>query len=253
MVSKPRLHHVPSFVHLLNRGVEKRTIFIDHNDYHRFLISIPYYALGFTDLSTYLKNLKQRLKLPTFNATFQVGLKELEKKKRLEEARPLVDILAFALMPNHFHLLLRQIIEGGIALFTQRLSNSYAKYFNTKHERIGPLFQGVYKSILIETDEQLLHVSRYIHLNPTELVSTKRKAIISFLRHYSWSSYPAYLGLQNNGLEKLINKEPILGYFNKSIWVKGQKVSRNKEVSYQKFVESYLENPAIGIENLALE
>lgn len=109
-------------------------------------------------------------------------------------------------MPNHFHLLLKQNIDNGITEFAGKFSNSYTKYYNTKYNRIGPLFQGEFKAIIIESDEQLVHVSRYIHLNPTS------SNLVKNLDQYEWSSYPEYLGQVKNGF---CDKEVVLGHFKK--------------------------------------
>ena len=106
-------------------------------------------------------------------------------------------------MPNHFHFLLKQNQEKGIFEFISKLSNSYAKYFNTKNRRKGPLLEGEFKAVHIETNEQLLHVSRYIHLNP--LVGYVAKD----LETYKWSSYLEFT--QNH--EALCSKEVILNQF----------------------------------------
>lgn len=90
-------------------------------------------------------------------------------------------------MPNHFHLQVRQLKENGISIFMSQVLNSYTKYFNTKYERVGALFQGAFKSVLIETDEQLIHLSRYIHLNPVVSGISKNP------EDYHWSSYHEYL------------------------------------------------------------
>lgn len=90
-------------------------------------------------------------------------------------------------MPNHFHFLIKQLKEKGISIFLSQLSNSYTKYFNVKYGRIGPLLQGAFKAVRIETDEQLVHVSRYIHLNP--VVS----GIVKLPEEYTWSSYQEYI------------------------------------------------------------
>ena len=99
-----------------------------------------------------------------------------------------VSVLSFCLMPNHFHLVVKQRKENGIKNYLANISNSYTKFFNTKHDRVGPLLQGTFKAVWIETDEQLLHVVRYIHLNPVEA------GIVQAPENYLWSSYPAYLG-----------------------------------------------------------
>lgn len=91
-------------------------------------------------------------------------------------------------MPNHFHFLVRQIQDKGISIFMSQLTNSYTKYFNTKYKRVGPLFQGAFKAVRVVTDEQLVHLSRYIHLNPIVSLLTKS------LMNYPWSSFFEYSG-----------------------------------------------------------
>ena len=110
-------------------------------------------------------------------------------------------------MPNHFHLLLKQLNDGGVQEFIRKVSNSYSKYFNTKNKRVGPLFQGEFKAVTIESDEQLLHVSRYIHLNP--YVS----GLVKDLKDFRYSSYLDFIGLRN---DTLCNKKVILSFFKSS-------------------------------------
>ena len=107
-------------------------------------------------------------------------------------------------MPNHFHFLLKQLRDDGITEFASKLTNSYTKYFNTKHTRVGPLFQGEFKAVLIESDEQLLHLSRYTHLNPLVSYLTKN------LNSYEWSSYGEYAGNQPG----ICAKKDVLAFFN---------------------------------------
>lgn len=107
-------------------------------------------------------------------------------------------------MPNHFHLLLKQTENGGITEFLSKISNSYTKYFNNKNHRVGPLLQSEFKAVLIETDEQLLHLSRYIHLNP--VVSY----LVKDLSLYPWSSYKEFINYSSNGFCK---KEEVLNFF----------------------------------------
>lgn len=102
-----------------------------------------------------------------------------------------VSILGFCLMPNHFHFLLQQKETNGIPRFISNVQNSYAKYLNTKTKRTGSLFQAMFKAVRLETDEQLLHVLRYIHLNP--LTSYVIKSFAD-LEEYPWSSYYDYTG-----------------------------------------------------------
>lgn len=163
--------------HILNRGVAQAPIFLSPKEYKRFLELIDYYRFSDASLS--------------FSHFSRLCLKDKEDfRNNLKEK--MVEIFAFCLMPNHFHLLLRQLTEGGIAKMLANLQNSYARFFNIKHQRSGALFQSMFKAIRIETDEQLLHVSRYIHLNPSSSFLVK----IKDLSNYSWSSFPEYLGNQ---------------------------------------------------------
>lgn len=98
-------------------------------------------------------------------------------------------------MPNHFHLLLKQNKNNGISEFLRKICDSYIKYFNLRHKRQGPLLQGAFKAVLIESDEQLLHLSRYIHLNP--FVAN----LVDDLSDYKWSSYPDYFSSTNQYTE----------------------------------------------------
>lgn len=162
--------------HIFNRGSDMRDIFLQTRDYRRFKQTFFYYQfLGpkprFSNLTKY--------KISNFNP--------LSNDKW-------VDTLCYCLMPNHFHFLTRQLKEKGIATFISQLSNSYTKYFNTKYKRIGALFQGVFKAVRIETDEQLIHTSRYIHLNPVVADVSKK------LELYPWSSYSEYTRPLTTGL-----------------------------------------------------
>lgn len=102
-------------------------------------------------------------------------------------------------MPNHFHFLLTQSTEEGISKFMGLIQNSYTKYFNLRKKRVGSLFQGQFKAKRVETNEQLLHLSRYIHLNPYSSFVVKT---LEDLKEYPWSSLPNYLGINQNGFLK---------------------------------------------------
>ncbi|MBI2330135.1 transposase [Candidatus Daviesbacteria bacterium] len=172
------------FYHIYNRGVEKRTIFEKQWDYSRLIKTIRYYQL-----------LGPKPKLSKFVAG-SVFKPDINKK--------IVDIICYCLMPNHFHFLIKQLEDGGITEFISKLSNSYTKYYNVKYNRVGPLLQGEFKAVLIESDEQLIHVSRYIHLNPIA------SFLIKDLNEYRWSSYKEYIENNTNGI---CNKEDILNFF----------------------------------------
>ena len=117
-----------------------------------------------------------------------------------------IDIVAYCLMPNHFHLLVKQNVNLGITKFLGDFQNSYVKFFNLRNDRVGPLFQGRFKAVNIISDEQLLHVSRYIHLNP----SSSNIVRIDRLTNYKWSSLPEYLNKLNFNF---CQKETILNNF----------------------------------------
>lgn len=156
--------------HLYNRGVAKQEIFFEDGDYLHFLLALVYYLEETPSLKL---SLSTKFEKPTIKSSFP--------------KKPLVEVLVFCLMPNHFHLLVKQLIDAGISTFIRRALNSYTRYYNVKHERVGTLFQGVFKASLIEDDNQLLQVSRYIHLNP--FVS----GLVDSPIRYQWSSYRSYL------------------------------------------------------------
>lgn len=165
------------YYHIFNKAIYGVQTFQDARDHKRFIETLFYYAL----LDKKPKY-SSRKKLPN----------------NIDYSKKLVDIICYCLMPNHFHLLLKQSSDNGIAQFIRNLCNSYTKYFNVKRKRNGPLFQGRFKAVLVETNEQLLHLSRYIHLNP--LVSY----IVNDLKSYPWSSYTEYTSSTNNQCEKQI-------------------------------------------------
>ena len=105
---------------------------------------------------------------------------------------PLLDILAYVLMPNHFHFEIKELVGGGKAKFFQKLATAYTSYFNKRHDRTGRLFESKYKAVGVESGEQLIHLSRYIHTNPA--YSSKSETAIEDLKTYPWSSLPNYLG-----------------------------------------------------------
>ncbi|MBI4999429.1 transposase [Candidatus Gottesmanbacteria bacterium] len=169
--------------HVLNRGTGSQPIFGGKRDYQRIWEAIFYYQNQNPGLSY-----SHFARLPLEQRTD--FLNKLKAKSNF-----LVEIITLCLLPNHFHLLLKQIKNGGISLFMSNLSNSYTRYFNTKNKRIGHLFQGKFKAVRIETDEQLLHVSRYIHLNPYSSYIVKN---LGQLEVYPYSSLPEYLGISKS-------------------------------------------------------
>lgn len=104
-----------------------------------------------------------------------------------EKGEKIIQIIAHCLMPTHIHLILRQLKDNGISVFINNILNSYTRYFNIKHKRKGPLWEYRFKNVLVETDEQLLHLTRYLHLNPTTACLVEKP------EEWEFSSYKEYL------------------------------------------------------------
>ena len=141
--------------------------------------------------------------------------------KYVKQVSPLVSIGAWCLMPNHFHLLIKEIEEGGVSLFMQKVSTAYTMYFNIKYGKKGSLFSGRYKAKHLDTDEYLKYQFAYIHLNPIGVIDAgwKNKHIEDknkakeFLNKYTYSSYQDYLGFQRLE-DKILKREDFPEYFN---------------------------------------
>jgi len=179
--------------HVLNRGVDKRKIFLDDRDYLRFIHDL----FEFNDVNPAL-NIGRYLNGSQLNDLRNQSISRTPRKL-------IVEILAFCLMPNHFHLLLRQRMEGGITKFMRKLGIGYANYFNQKYERTGTLFQGRYKAVLVNREVHFIHLPYYIHFNPLDLLMldwrTRKiknyKKAVKFLESYRWSSHLDYIGKKN--------------------------------------------------------
>lgn len=180
--------------HVFNRGIDKIPTYRDKREYQRFVTTITFY----------------RYQNPPVKLSRFLALPWLDQQNiltKLEANNKSVNVLCYCLMPNHFHLLLKQNINHGISNFLGYIQNSYTKYFNTKHDRIGGLFLDQFKAVRVEKDEQLLHVSRYIHLNPhTGYVINN----IDNLPTYQWSSLKEYINSTSN---QICNTEIILAIF----------------------------------------
>ncbi|TSC64078.1 MAG: hypothetical protein G01um101493_239 [Microgenomates group bacterium Gr01-1014_93] len=171
--------------HVFNRSIAKQPIFLNVREYQRALEVFKFYQYS-----------RPPLRYSFFNRLPKAQREQF--LKQLESTNKIVEIICFCIMPNHFHFLIRGLTETGS-------QNSYAKYFNIKNDRTGSLFQPMFKAVRIESDEQLVHVSRYIHLNPitSYLIETKD------LNEYPWSSYSEYI----NNIESFIKKNLILNFF----------------------------------------
>lgn len=202
----PRPRYAPNlFYHIYNRGVEKRDIVLDNRDRARFIHDL----YEFNDRDAVF-NLSRRTDVRDPISFIKTSLK---KRKRL------IDIVAFCLMPNHYHLLLRQRVENGISLFMQKLGIGYTMFFNLRYERNGVLFQGKYKVVSVDKDSYLKHLIRYIHLNPLDLLDVdwrrgdirNRDQAERFLSDYRWSSHLDYLGKKN--FPSLLQRDSLPQYF----------------------------------------
>ena len=202
------------YYHVFNRGVDKRKIFLNDRNYEKFL-----FLMGVCN---------DRMSL--LNSTYHYrGLASIESYFKGRERNKLVDIISFCLMPNHFHLLLKQVDEKGISKFLQKISTGYTMYFNNKNDRNGSLFQGTFKAIHIDHDKYLKHLINYIHSNPLEIIESKWKedgitdlvTAYNFIKNYKWSSLSDYFGSKKFSMlidsSRLIN----IGYDSRSIkdWI----------------------------------
>jgi putative transposase len=191
-----KIYQENGYYHLYNRGVAKQPIFLDDQDYKVFL-----------------SYLKEYLSPPLQGRT----LKSYPSRKHKNFSNE-IDLLCYCLVKNHFHLLAKQQKEDGITRFVRSLITRYSMYFNNKNNRVGSVFQGRYKAVLVSSDEQLLHLTRYIHQNPDPTGPDP----VGFL-NYKYSSLPNYLGKF------------------KQNWVKPQEVLKffkqdHPTLSYQAFV-----------------
>ncbi len=196
------------YYHIYNRGIDKRVIFKLENDYKRFMMLL--YVSNSQDESFRLDNLINRLH------------KKFEDILILDRGKPLVSIGAWCLMTNHFHLLIKQEVDGGITKFMRKLGTGYSMFFNIKYQRQGSLFGGLFKSKLIDADDNYLkHLFGYIHLNPLDIKFSGWEKLIDkkhpkewkdFLEKYPYSSYQEYIG--RDRVEKnILNQKAFPDYF----------------------------------------
>jgi len=183
-----------NYYHVLNRGVASQKIFNCERDYFQFIDRMKYYQnnnlpIGFAQLMD--------LPLRTKNDL----IKQVLNKKDF-----VVEILAYCLMPNHFHLILKQLADNGISKFISNLTNGYTRYYNIKHKRIGPIFQGKFKAIEVESDEQLAHLSRYVHSNPFSAGIIKS---LKELAEYPYSSFAEFI----EGKVGIVDNSVVMGQF----------------------------------------
>lgn len=188
--------------HVYNRGTRKEKIFHDDRDRTRFLFLITHFQspVLFFNMNHDISIFRKRL-----NNGHPMSIKSGNLVAKIIDNR-IVDLLAFTLMPNHFHLLIKEARGNGISTYMQRILNAYTKYYNTKYETSGHLFQGPYKIVHVKDNDQLLYTSAYIHRNCRELKIWSKKESL-----YPWSSFRDYV--KENRWGALINSRVILEQF----------------------------------------
>ena len=206
-----RLFVADGFYHVYNRGVNKGDIFFDDQDHRVFLHLLKYYLSP-------IQSLDKEHPL--------TDLIEIVRPRPIANLEKEVDLVAYCLMPNHFHLLLKQNTVDGMTKLMRRVTTTFVLYMNKRHRRVGHLFQAKYKAALIEDEPYLLHVSRYIHTNPLALSGVTRSDLVK----YPYSSYPYYLGHKR---APWIKPQPILDFFQKT-----KSLPLIGSNSYQAFVET---------------
>lgn len=190
------------YYHIYNRGVEKRKIFVDKNDWTRF------HKLLYIANST---------KPVHFNEIKNLSLHDIDRGDQL------VAIGTYVLMPNHFHILVKEIVENGLSKFMEKLTTAYSMYFNKKNERVGALFQGTFKAEHADSDEYLKYLYAYIHLNPIKLIEPAWKEVgikneknaMQYLNDYRYSGYIDYC-CAGREEASILSKNEFPKYFSKS-------------------------------------
>ncbi|MBO8143140.1 MAG: transposase [Thermodesulfobacterium sp.] len=189
--------------HVLTKSIAGFKVFLNEKDYQRMLDLLKYYQYNpKVKFSYYITLLNQKSKL---------------YYDQLKDKNPFVEIIAYCLMPTHIHLALYEVLEGGISEYMRRVLDGYTRYFNKKINRKGPLWEGKFKRIGVTSDEQLLHLTRYIHLNPTTA------GLVEKPEEWIYSSYREYIGLEK---EKICSKENFFDF---------------SEKEYKKFVEDRID------------
>jgi putative transposase len=164
------------YYHVYNRGVDKRKIFLDKKDHERFILYLDFMNDEKDGLFILWRNYSRN----------HDGTRPAEfLRSHLSQRKPLVEIVAYCLNPNHYHLILKQVEKNGITEFMRKIGTGYTMYFNKKNKRSGVLFQGKFKSVYINSDDYLLYLSAYVNCN-SEVHG------IDQAEKYQWSSFKDY-------------------------------------------------------------
>ncbi|MFH1564556.1 MAG: transposase [bacterium] len=200
------------YYHIYNRGVDKRDIFLDERDFGRFIVSMREFNVVEPIGSLYEKYLRE-------SRGVNGGLASIMEAKPPQPS-PLVEFVCYCLNKNHYHFILKQLVDNGIAKLMQRLSTGYTMYFNKKQNRSGSLFQGPFKAKYIDTAKYLAWCSAYVNSNVEIHKLAKAK-------NYPWSSYKDYLNLRNG---TLCDKIAVTNEFN------------NNTKEYEEFVDAVIKD-----------
>ena len=195
--------------HVLSRGVDKRKIFMDDEDRVRFIHNLyEFNDKNFVSNNSYAFRKNNR----SGDITDRISSGTYARS-------PLVDIHAFCLMPNHYHLILSPLVEGGVVQFMKKMNIGYAKYFNHRYDRKGTLFEGRYKSVPVMAQAHFVHLPYYIHLNPLDMFDYgwRERAMhnhadaMQYLANYRWSSHLDYMGKKN--FSSVTHRKLLLEFF----------------------------------------
>lgn len=210
--------------HIYNKSIADFKIFNKDSEFLKMRNTIRYYQMENMPLAFFHFVEMGKVKKEGFNEHF-ISVSQGKEK--------LAQIIAYCIMPTHLHLILKQLKQNGISIFMGNVLNSYSRYFNTRHKRKGPLWEGKFKNILVKTDEQLLHLTRYIHLNPVTAY------LVDKPEDWTMSSYKEYL-LEINEDDRICKYDDILDI---------------KPSSYKEFVEDRIsyQRELAKIKDLLLE
>jgi putative transposase len=227
--------------HILSRGVDRRKIFLEDEDYFRFIHDLFEFndTAQINNVTYFFRN----------RNNFKVIARPYIYDRRPRKL--LVEILIFTLMPNHYHLLLRPRFDNGVTKFMKRLNMGYARYFNEKYKRSGALFEGRYKSVSVKNEAHFIYLPYYVHVNPLDLKFPEwrnkeiknYKEVMRFLESYKWSSFPDYIGKKN--FPSVTQREFLLDFFGG--------LEQYKKDTLKWLKEMDLEEIKDGIKDLTLE
>lgn len=214
---------------MLSRGVDKRKIFLDDKDRFRFVHNL----LEFNNQDNVLNNTY------FFENPSPIDIRRQYRK-------PLVNVHAFCLMSNHYHLLISSRVENSIPKFMKKVNMGYSKYFNIKYSRVGALFEGRHKKILVKDEAHFIHLPYYIHLNPLDFVFPEWrnreikdfKKAIDFINSYRWSSHLDYAG--ENNFPLVTQRKFLMSFF-------------ESEKNYKSSIEKWVKNMDMDVAKLSID